>query len=424
MSVMSAPLPVLRRLFLRLTEGRLTPWVKQIPTVVTFAVALLVLMATRMPVSSWRLLLASVIVEAVATAASIAVPWRRMNRLTADQRTVDPFWSVLIPCAGFVAIALLRLATGGSESPFGVLLIIPTIWVASEPGAWNPLIAGVGTCFALLLPEYLSGASVSLGEVARDLLTPFVYVVAAIIINEVARRLREAADERDRVKDEFLGLVSHELRNPLTSVLGYLELLRMTSTNLSPEQLGYVDVAERNAKRLRHLVGDLLTTAQAGAGAFTLQKAPIELNEVVRQAVESARPAAEDAGVSLELSLAESVPLIADAERLGQASDNLISNALKFTPSGGTVTVSTALQSTSAGTDALLSVRDTGVGIPPDELAHLSERFFRASTAQAIPGVGLGLTVVRAIATAHGGRLEIESEPGVGTTFTLLLPAG
>jgi signal transduction histidine kinase len=405
----------LRALFLRLTAGRLTPWVKQIPTVLTFVVALVVLLATRMPVSSGGLLLASVIIEGVATIASFALPWRRL----------DAFWSVLIPCASFVAIALLRLATGGSDSPFGVLLIIPTVWVASEPGAWNPLIAGIGTCFALLLPEYLQGAPISLGELARDLLTPFVYVVAAIIINEIARRLREAGEERDRVKDEFLGLVSHELRNPLTSVLGYLELLRMTGANLTDDQHGFVDVAERNARRLRHLVGDLLTTAQAGAGAFTLQRTQVDLNEVVRQAVESAGPSAEDAQVELVASLAASVLLDGDPDRLGQACDNLISNAIKFTPAGGTVTVSTRLSpSKSGGTDALLSVRDTGVGIPPDEVAHLSERFFRASTAQAIPGVGLGLTVVRAIATAHGGRLDIESTEGEGTTFTLVLPVG
>jgi signal transduction histidine kinase len=402
----------LRALFLRLTAGRLTPWVKQIPTVVTFAVALVVLLATRMPVSSGGLLLASVVIEVVATIASFALPWRR----------IDAFWSVLIPCAGFVAIALLRLATGGAESPFGVLLIIPTIWVASEPGAWNPLIAGIGTCFALLLPEYLDGSSVSLGDVARDLLTPFVYIVAAIIINEIARRLREAGEERDRVKDEFLGLVSHELRNPLTSVLGYLELLRMTGANLSDEQRGFVDVAERNARRLRHLVGDLLTTAQAGAGAFTLQTTQVDLNEVVRQAVESAEPVAEEAQVELVASLAASVLLDGDPDRLGQACDNLISNAIKFTPAGGRVTVSTQVRSQAGRTDALLSVRDTGVGIPANEVAHLSERFFRASTAQAIPGVGLGLTVVRAIATAHGGRLDIESTEGEGTTFTLVLP--
>jgi signal transduction histidine kinase len=406
------PLPVLNALFHRLTTGRLTPWVKQIPTVVTFGAALLVLLATRMPVSSAALLIWSVAVEAAATLASLVLPWRRLH----------PGWSVLIPSATFVAIALLRLATGGADSPFGVLLVIPTIWVASEPGAWNPLIAGVGTCFALLLPEYLHEQPDRLGQVARDLLTPFVFVVAAIIINEVARRLREAADERDRVKDEFLGLVSHELRNPLTSVLGYLELLRMTGGNLSDEQRGYLEVAEHNAGRLRHLVGDLLLTAQEGAGAFSLQRAPVELNEVVRRSADSARPSAEAAGVALETELEESVIIDGDAERLGQACDNLISNALKFTPAGGRVTVSTALRVGDAGTDAVLSVRDTGVGIPADELAHLSERFYRASTARSIPGVGLGLTVVRAIATAHGGRLDVESTEGEGTAFTLVLP--
>ncbi|HEY0248791.1 MAG TPA: HAMP domain-containing sensor histidine kinase [Gryllotalpicola sp.] len=413
------PVPELLALARRLTEGRLTPWVKQIPTVVTFAAALVVLLATRMPVASAGLLWASVALEAATTVASFAVPWRRLDQL----------WSVLIPTATFVAIALLRLATGGTLSPFSVLLIIPTIWVASEPGAWNPLIAGIGTCFALLLPEYLSGRPAALGDIARDFLTPFVYVVAAIIINEVARRLREAADERDRVKDEFLGLVSHELRNPLTSVLGYLELLRMAPEPLTEAQRGYVAIAERNAKRLQHLVGDLLTTAQAGAGAFPLQKSRVELNEVVRQAVEAAGPAAETAGVTLRTQLAASVLLDADPERLGQAADNLISNAIKFTPEGGTVTVSTALRrAKSVGAepgraDALLTVRDTGIGIPADELDHLSERFYRASTAQAIPGIGLGLTVVREIAAAHGGSLGVTSTPGEGTAFTLSLPA-
>ncbi|MCL2516142.1 MAG: HAMP domain-containing histidine kinase [Microbacteriaceae bacterium] len=402
------PLPVLRALFLRLTEGRLTPWVKQIPTVVTFVVAIAVLVLTRMPVSSWGQFAASVALVALGTLASLVLPWRR----------IAAPWSVLIPCASFVSIALLRLATGGSDSPFGVLLIIPVIWVASEPGAWNPLIAGVGAAFALLLPPALDSSALTLGELARDLLTPFVLLVAAVIVNEVARRVREAAEARDRVKDEFLGLVSHELRNPLTSVLGFLELLTMGPDPLTDAQRGYIDIAQRNAKRLQGLVGDLLATAQAGEGAFTLQTAPTALNDVVAQSVASAMPAAEAADVSLEAALGASVTLTADAVRLGQAVDNLISNALKFTPAGGTVTVSTGVH----GEDAVITVRDTGVGIPAEELEHLSERFYRASTAHAIPGIGLGLTVVRQIATAHGGHLDVDSAEGRGTAFALALP--
>jgi signal transduction histidine kinase len=203
-------------------------------------------------------------------------------------------------------------------------------------------------------------------------------------------------------------------------VLGYLQLLKLAPEPLSDTQRGFVDIAEGNARRLQHLVGDLLATAQAGAGAFTLQTARVELNDVVAQSVASALPAAEAAEVTLTTELAASVIIDGDADRLGQATDNLISNALKFTPAGGTVTVTTAVQ----GTDAVLTVRDTGVGIPSAEVAHLSERFFRASTARAIPGVGLGLTVVRQIATAHGGRLDVDSAEGRGTTFSIVLPIG
>ena len=230
------------------------------------------------------------------------------------------------------------------------------------------------------------------------------------------------AKEVSRLKDEFVGLISHELRTPLSSILGYLELLRDDDdAPLSEEQLQYLAVAERNAHRLLRLVGDLLFTAQVSSGKFPLDISQVSLPDVVTNSFETARPTAAAAGVELVLELpGVPVSVRGDALRLGQACDNLISNAVKFTPRGGKVTVSLGL----SGEDAVITVRDTGLGIPASELDQLYARFFRASTAtrNAVPGVGLGLTITKAIVTAHEGELDVESEEGVGTAFSLSLP--
>lgn len=225
-----------------------------------------------------------------------------------------------------------------------------------------------------------------------------------------------------RLKDEFVGLISHELRTPLSSILGYLELMRDDEDSpLSDEQLQYLGVAERNAHRLLRLVGDLLFTAQVASGKFPLDLGSVALSDVVAAAVQSARPAAAAAGIELLIEL-PGTPLAVrgDSVRLGQACDNLISNAIKFTPRGGTVTVGLS----STANDAIVSVRDTGMGIPASELDQLYARFFRASTAtrNAVPGVGLGLTITKAIVTAHEGELDVESREGVGTLFSMSLP--
>jgi PAS domain S-box-containing protein len=230
------------------------------------------------------------------------------------------------------------------------------------------------------------------------------------------------AHEVSRLKDEFVGLISHELRTPLSSILGYLELLRDEDEYpLAPEQRQYLDVAERNAQRLLRLVGDLLFTAQVESGKFPLDSRAMALDAIVTAAIESARPIAENAGVTLSEVVPDDAAIVyGDPLRLGQAVDNLISNAIKFTPRGGSVTV--ALGASDA--TATITVTDTGMGIPAAELDQLFGRFFRASTAtrNAVPGVGLGLTITKAIVTAHGGEMGVESEEGVGTTFRLTLP--
>ena len=230
------------------------------------------------------------------------------------------------------------------------------------------------------------------------------------------------AREVARLKDEFVGLISHELRTPLSSILGYLELMRDDDEHpLSEEQEQYLAVAERNAHRLLRLVGDLLFTAQVESGKFPLDLKDVELEHVVTAAVESARPAATAAGITIVEEVADSTPVTyGDPVRLGQVCDNLISNAIKFTPKGGAVTVSLSRSEK----DAIVTVRDTGMGIPASELDQLFARFFRATTAtrNAVPGVGLGLTITKAIVTAHHGEMGVTSEEGVGTEFIVTLP--
>ena len=225
-----------------------------------------------------------------------------------------------------------------------------------------------------------------------------------------------------RMKDEFVGMISHELRTPLSSIIGFLDLLRdHPDTPLTDEQSAFVDIIERNAQRLLALVGDLLFTAQVESGRFPLEPVESDIVALVRAATESATPHAGRQGVALHVEVPEPpVRMSADPGRLGQAIDNLLSNAIKFTPSGGDVTLTV----TDDPRSVHIAVRDTGVGIPADEQGQLFTRFFRASTAtrNAVQGVGLGLTITRAIVLAHGGHMDVASTEGEGTEFRIRLP--
>ena len=227
--------------------------------------------------------------------------------------------------------------------------------------------------------------------------------------------------EVNRLKDEFVGLISHELRTPLSSILGYLELMRDDEESpLSEEQLQFLGIAERNAHRLLRLVGDLLFTAQVGSSTFSIETSKIDLGHIITASVESITPVANGAGVVLDLGVPKRpVWVDGDTVRLGQACDNILSNAIKFTPRGGTVSIALTEDER-----VVLTVADTGIGIPSDELDQLFARFFRASTATraAVQGVGLGLSITKAIIVAHDGELDVESEPGLGTAFFVRLP--
>ncbi|WP_126688289.1 sensor histidine kinase [Nocardioides ferulae] len=222
-----------------------------------------------------------------------------------------------------------------------------------------------------------------------------------------------------QVKDEFVASVSHELRTPLTSIVGYLQLL-LEREDLDPQALDQLHVVERNADRLRRLVGDLLHTAQLDEGTVKLVRAPQDLAEIVRECVRAAEPAARQAGIELTCATPETLTTLVDGERFAQVVDNLLSNAVKYTLPGGRVDVAL----TQDGSRVELSVRDSGIGIAPADRKLLFQRFFRSREAEerSIQGVGLGLSIAKAIVEGHGGRIEVESELGRGSVFRIRLP--
>ena len=244
---------------------------------------------------------------------------------------------------------------------------------------------------------------------------------------EAVQQLLSSQNERlrelDKLKDEFVSLVSHELRTPLTSIRGYIELLLDDAETPNDEQRRrYLEIVDRNSERLLELVSDLLFLAQIEAGKLGIERSQVDLSKIVDECIETSSPVADARGIELVARVDRVARLQGDRARLAQVLDNLVSNALKFTESGGRVEVRLRAQN---GT-AVLEVEDNGVGIPVEEQEHLFERFFRSSTAteNAIPGTGLGLTITKAIIERHGGRIEIDSAENAGTTVRVCLPLG
>ena len=237
---------------------------------------------------------------------------------------------------------------------------------------------------------------------------------AVLVVHDISER-----KEAERLKDEFFALVSHELRTPLTSILGYVEILREDVSD--PEAARSLVVVERNARRLQRLVGDLLFTAQLEAGNLPLEPGTVDLAAVATEVVDALEHRARRRSIELSLKVEPLSTLPGDSDRLGQVLDNLVSNALKYTPEGGRVALRVFGD---VGDHAVVEVEDTGIGISDDEQERLFERFFRASTAtdRVIQGIGLGLAIAKAIVEGHEGTIAVQSVEGVGTTFRLELP--
>jgi two-component system phosphate regulon sensor histidine kinase PhoR len=235
-----------------------------------------------------------------------------------------------------------------------------------------------------------------------------------IAMNDVTAYLETIA-----AKDDFVASVSHELRTPLAAIVGYLELIEDDGRDVPKEIRSHLAVIDRNTQRLRRLITDLLATASESGQDISLERRPSDLSDLCREVLAGFAKAARDSRVRLRLHAPEATVAMVDESRMRQAIGNLVSNSIKFSPSGVVDVTVRPVDST-----VVVTIADSGVGVPADELNAIMARFYRATTVREhFPGMGLGLSVTRAIVEAHNGSIAVASEEQQGTTVTVSLPA-
>ena len=348
---------------------------------------------------------------------------------------------------GYIALAaLLRDAAGGGASGFGGLFMLPVLWLAVTAGRRELAAVLAAMMTAQFVPlAFVGGAAYPdsgwRGALVLTTVTAIMGLMVQRLIEETRQRnalLQEQTDsltrvsaqlaaqnerllELDRLKDEFVATASHELRTPLTSLSGYLEMsLDPAEGPLSPTRESHLRIVKRNADRLAELVDQLLFLARADSHPLELDRQSVDLAELMTEAAETARPAAAAKNIALSIAADAPAEVVGDRLQLVRVADNLVANAVKFTPEGGSVRLAARRE----GETAVLEVTDTGLGIPGAEQSDLFNRFFRGTNAveKAIPGSGLGLAISQVIAEAHGSTIQVESTPGAGSTFRIALP--
>lgn len=301
------------------------------------------------------------------------------------------------------AVSTLAVPIGEGNSSLGI------IWIAmmDGPRSWSDAELG--------LIQHVAG-NAAYGLIQSHLISSQ---------QQVVKRLREL----DKAKTDFLATVNHELRTPLTSIMAYLDMIQESTQHpVSKEVHQMLDIVVRNTERLRTLVEDMLSVSRHGPDDGPMHLAPVHLGQTLDLVTAALRPLATLQNVTIDMDpVPEDPQILGDEVQLQQVFTNLVSNAIKFTPSGGRIEVGSESHAAPDGSQwATVRVADTGIGISSDEIDHVFTRFYRASNAMsgAIPGTGLGLAISKDIVDRHGGQINVASTLGGGTTVTVSLPLG
>ena len=236
--------------------------------------------------------------------------------------------------------------------------------------------------------------------------------------------MNEKLLDENRYKSDFLAMMSHELRTPLAASMAFTELLEERSRPQSEEEQQLWGEIDANNKTLLSLINNILEMARIDAGKETLHLALFDIGDIAGMMQGTVESLANQKGIAVRYRISNAVPLfMVDAEKLRRIVENLMSNAVKFTPEGGTVTVSGDFDASNKR--VVIVVSDTGIGIPPEEQGAVFERFVQvdSSPSRSYGGSGLGLALVKELVEMHGGTIRLESEPGCGSAFTVSLPS-
>jgi signal transduction histidine kinase len=244
---------------------------------------------------------------------------------------------------------------------------------------------------------------------------------------------RDVTRERqaEQSKSQFVATVSHELRTPMTSIKGYIELIAAGAVGaVSLQQRRFLEVVHNNTERMIGLVNNLITVSEMERGLVEIEPRPVDMKGVIEEAVQAVHSKAEERRLAVNLNLpADLCPVRGDPQRLRQIVDNLLDNALRYTPASGRIDVwaAEARLADDGGSPqhyVIVNVRDSGVGIAPEDQPRVFEKFYRAENSLSVEagGTGMGLAIVKTLVEAHGGRIWLDSQPGEGSTFSFIVP--
>jgi PAS domain S-box-containing protein len=307
-----------------------------------------------------------------------------------------------------------------------IMLIVPPDRIAEEHEVLARIRSGRSVEHFETMRRRKDGTLVDISLTVSPILSQEGTVIGASkIARDISeqRRLRARVEEASREKDAFLAVLSHELRTPLNAVVGYARMLRSDHDRMTPElRERALDALERNADALTRLVNDVLDTSRIVTGKLRLALEACAIDQLVNLALETSMPGADAKGILIQTRLEPGLTVLGDRDRIQQIVWNLMSNAIKFTPPAGTITI----RAQKSGSSVELSIQDSGIGIAKDHLPFVFQRFWQADTgvSREFGGLGIGLALTRHLVELHGGTINVDSGGlGRGSIFTMALPA-